>query len=555
MASGDGEARGSDARHKGLETAHLLARIRLIRRVLDVGKMRVDTLEIDAGRLLQSREKSIELPGVDPMAMGAGLEFEVHARAPAAGAGQAIETLERRTGEKRQAQIRRQRGFEARERHVAEHQNVGAMTGSAQHERLFEAMHAERVSLASSGQRGDALQAVTIGVGLDHHCQFDIRAEKPTKKTQVFAVGVAIDLDPGVAAGRGRWRFRRRSSRDGDALRMRGRRGRELRDESIGGRVRACGVRACEVRAAEDAPGSDRLGAQYAGPMDRFPAASSLDLSVLALDGDHACQRPDPVTVEEPIEIRVAYGPAHARRLEAVAVTMRTPGDDRALAAGFLASEGVIQHADQLESIEIVPPELGGAPSNRVVATLGTDVAFDPVKHQRNVYAASSCGICGRSSIERIQAIASGPPRGDFCLSRRILLDLPAELIARQEGFARTGGVHAAGLFAPDGELLDLREDIGRHNAVDKVLGRRLIHRALPVSDTILMVSGRAGFELVHKALVDGVPMLAAVGAPSSLAVSLARSVGMTLVGFLRGRRFNLYTGAARVDTAGTGRC
>jgi FdhD protein len=228
---------------------------------------------------------------------------------------------------------------------------------------------------------------------------------------------------------------------------------------------------------------------------------------------------------------------------------MRTPGDDANLAAGFLLSEGVVSAAGDIESIEIAPPDTSEQPSNRVVATLSPRVTFDPESLRRDVYAASSCGICGRASIDRIRNIASAVPQGSFLLPRTTLLRLPAVLRAKQSDFARTGGVHAAGLFMPDGTLLDLREDVGRHNAVDKVLGRRLLRDELPATGTILVVSGRAGFELVHKAVVAGVPMLAAVGAPSSLAVSLAKTFGLTLVGFLRGERFNLYTGAERIDT------
>lgn len=279
------------------------------------------------------------------------------------------------------------------------------------------------------------------------------------------------------------------------------------------------------------------------------PSDGVLALPVLALDGDQARHVRDHVTVEEPLEMRVAAGGDDARRLHTLAVTMRTPGDDALLAAGFLLSEGVVRDAADIESIDVVPADTAGQPSNRVVATLSPRVPFDPDALRRDVYAASSCGICGRASIDRIRALASAPPRGRFVLPRATLLELPATLRAAQSDFARTGGVHAAGLFQRDGTLLDLREDVGRHNAVDKVLGHRLRRGELPADDTILVVSGRAGFELVHKAVVAGVPMLAAVGAPSSLAVSLAKTFGLTLVGFLRGERFNLYTSAERIDT------
>ncbi len=291
-----------------------------------------------------------------------------------------------------------------------------------------------------------------------------------------------------------------------------------------------------------------RATTRYAQGMD--PSSDGvLALPVLALEGDQARHVRDHVTVEEPLEMRVAAGADDARRLHTLAVTMRTPGDDPHLAAGFLLSEGVVKNADDIESIDVVPADPTGQPSNRVVATLSPRVHFDPDALRRDVYAASSCGICGRASIDRIRAIASEPPQGRFVLPRATLLALPESLRAAQSDFARTGGVHAAGLFQPDGTMIDLREDVGRHNAVDKVLGRRFRRGELPSSETVLVVSGRAGFELVHKAVVAGVPMLAAVGAPSTLAVSLAKTFGLTLVGFLRDQRFNLYTGAERVDT------
>lgn len=275
----------------------------------------------------------------------------------------------------------------------------------------------------------------------------------------------------------------------------------------------------------------------------------SIILPTLALGRGDAQHKRDTVAVEEPLEIRVAAGAEGHRRIHPLAVTMRTPGDDELLALGFLLAEGIVRVPADVESISAEAFDAAGRPTNRVTVSLAPSVAFDPREFQRSVYTGSSCGICGSTSIERVTAIARQPPQGRFCIARPLLCSLPDQLLAAQDGFASTGGVHAAGLFSPAGEMLDLREDIGRHNAVDKVVGERFRQAALPASDSLLLVSGRAGFELVHKAAVAGIPMLAAVGAPSSLAVSLAKSLGMTLVGFLRGDRCNVYCGASRVDT------
>ena len=280
---------------------------------------------------------------------------------------------------------------------------------------------------------------------------------------------------------------------------------------------------------------------------------AAVRLPTLALERSRIRHREDSVAVEEPLEIRVAAGEESRRRIDPLAVTMRTPGDDAGLALGFLLAEGVITGRSDVEDVTIDPATAAGWPSNRVTVSLTPGVAFDPERFRRNVYAGSSCGICGSASVERVMTIARRPPVGTFRVARATLAALPAQLRAGQEGFSRTGGVHAAGLFTPAGKLLDVREDIGRHNAVDKVVGHRLLGDALPASDTLLLVSGRAGFELVHKASVAGIPLLAAVGAPSSLAIALAKQAGMTLVGFLRDQRCNVYCGADRVETAGPG--
>ncbi len=277
------------------------------------------------------------------------------------------------------------------------------------------------------------------------------------------------------------------------------------------------------------------------------PSPESALRSVLTVDGDDVTRRDDHVATESPVEIRVASG----GRQHAIAITMRTPGRDEDLAAGFLLTEGVIPDHHPIERVDgstrAEETSATDETSNVGCVTLREDHPFDPEQFRRNVYTGSSCGICGRASIDRVTVACAGPPVGDSRLRPATLHGLPVSLRDAQNVFARTGGLHAAGLFEPDGTLGLLREDVGRHNAVDKVIGARLRAGTLPASDTVLVVSGRASYELVQKALVAGIPTLAAVGAPSSLAVDLARRFGLTLIGFLRDGRFNLYTGPQRV--------
>ncbi|NYE96362.1 FdhD protein [Psychromicrobium silvestre] len=265
----------------------------------------------------------------------------------------------------------------------------------------------------------------------------------------------------------------------------------------------------------------------------------------LTLDGGastvRSSEREDVLAAEEPLEIRIGEDP--------FSVTMRTPGDDFDLVAGFLVSEGVIGAADELISLRFCAgeDEDGRQTFNVVQAQLRPDVSV-PDLH-RHVYTTSSCGICGTASIEAIRKSSRFAPADDpLRLSARALAELPERLRAGQKLFSKTGGVHAAGLFTAQGELLCLREDVGRHNAVDKVVGWALREHKLPLSGTVLQVSGRASFELVQKAAMAGIPMLAAVSASSSLAVELAKQLGLTLVGFSRGTSLNVYTGSERVE-------
>jgi FdhD protein len=244
----------------------------------------------------------------------------------------------------------------------------------------------------------------------------------------------------------------------------------------------------------------------------------------------------DSLAAEEPLEIRIGNTP--------ITVTMRTPGHDLELAAGFLLTEGIIQTAAQIAAIRIL--ETAGTSKENIVEATLDNSSFEPEDLQRNFFAASSCGICGKASIEAVRVRGLSRLEGDFWIDPEVLCSLPDKLREEQAVFTRTGGLHAAALFDGSGNLLAVREDIGRHNAVDKVVGWALRSGRLPLSQNVMMVSGRGGFEIVQKTLAAGIPLLASVSAPSSLAVKLARELGLTLVGFLRGRRFVVYSGQSR---------
>lgn len=253
----------------------------------------------------------------------------------------------------------------------------------------------------------------------------------------------------------------------------------------------------------------------------------------------------DELSVEEPLEIRLAAHSADSAPTS-IAVTMRTPGDDVDLAAGFLFTEGIIDGTGDIEGITRTG-------RNAVEAKLRPGLTPDPARLDRHSFVSSSCGACGKRSIAAVRVasrhpIVAGVPR----LSPDTIHRLPQALRAGQSAFARTGGIHASGLFDADGRLLALREDVGRHNALDKLIGSELLADRIPLSCGIVLVSGRVSFELVQKAAIAGVPVLGAVGAPSSLAVDLARESGMTLLGFVRDARFNVYSDFGRIDPAGT---
>ncbi len=258
-------------------------------------------------------------------------------------------------------------------------------------------------------------------------------------------------------------------------------------------------------------------------------------------------RKKDTLAVEEPLEIRVSWKATERRRVEPVAITMRTPGDDFELVAGFLHGEGIVSTADDLQELTYCRGD-EDQEYNIVEARLRAGVSFDADSMRRNVFTSSSCGICGKASIEAVQATGCSMLPGGFVVPGALLCDLPDRLLEGQGVFERTGGLHAAGLFQADGSLDVLREDVGRHNAVDKVLGHALLARVLPAHHQVLLVSGRASFEIVQKALMAQVPVLVAVGAPSSLAVDLASRFRQTLVGFARNGGFNVYCGAERIS-------
>jgi len=254
----------------------------------------------------------------------------------------------------------------------------------------------------------------------------------------------------------------------------------------------------------------------------------------------------DSLAVEEPLEIRVGWSDGGLARVEALAVTMRTPGDDFQLAAGFLHGEGLLAtHADVAEITYCTGPD--EQEYNVVEVRLAPGRSFDLEALRRNVYTSSSCGVCGKASLDAVGAIGCEMLTGEAGVESGWIVGLPDRLREGQSAFARTGGLHATGFFEVGGDLRYLKEDVGRHNAMDKVVGEALLQGGLPASRGVLVVSGRASFELVQKAVAAGVPILVAVGAPSSLAVDLARRFGQTLVGFARHGGFNVYTGRERV--------
>ncbi len=275
------------------------------------------------------------------------------------------------------------------------------------------------------------------------------------------------------------------------------------------------------------------------------------------LDPSKVMDVEDSVAIESPLEIRIVFGTAGDRKDRSLSITMRTPGDDYQLAAGFLLSEGIIESGDEIDSFEFCGTVgTGETISNQLRVNLSPAVGIDMSKLQRHFYTTSSCGVCGKAALDAVEAQNVLPIESALTVAPALIRSLPDQLRQRQDVFGSTGGLHAAGLFDARSNLLDLREDVGRHNAVDKLIGHQLLVKAetargaAVMNASILVVSGRASFELVQKALIARIPVMVAVGAPSSLAVELAARFGLTLVGFNTGEKFNVYSKPDRIAAA-----
>lgn len=269
------------------------------------------------------------------------------------------------------------------------------------------------------------------------------------------------------------------------------------------------------------------------------------NISIQRISAGSIADTNDKVAVEEPLEILLEYSTSTGRMLKNIAVTMRTPGHDAELAAGFLFTEGVIKNAAHIASIR-----QSAGDENRVTIILQENIIPILTNTARNFYSTSSCGICGKASIDAIQIVSQYNAADAICIPAALLYPLQDELKKQQKVFEDTGGIHASALFELDGDFMMMREDVGRHNALDKLIGAALLNKQLPLNNCILLLSGRASFELVQKAVMAGIKIVAAVGAPSSLAVDMAKESGVTLIGFLKDSRFNIYSGKGRISLA-----
>jgi len=276
---------------------------------------------------------------------------------------------------------------------------------------------------------------------------------------------------------------------------------------------------------------------------------SSLAVDINRVDGEKNLAKSDTVAVEEPLEIQLSSLTATGSAARSISITMRTPGDDAELALGFLLTEGIIQSAEQVVAVTRHGEAAADSGLQNIIRVeLRPDVEIDLASLERHFYTTSSCGVCGKASLEalRVDGQHSLAAHGQQ-FSREVIISMPDRVMAQQRVFATTGGLHAAAIFDSQGEITVVKEDVGRHNATDKVIGALLQSGRLPANAFGLLVSGRASFELMQKALVAGIPLLAAVGAPSSLAVQTAKEFDMTLIGFLRDGKFNIYAGADRI--------
>jgi FdhD protein len=276
---------------------------------------------------------------------------------------------------------------------------------------------------------------------------------------------------------------------------------------------------------------------------------SSLAVTVDKVSKSAAVSASDWVAVEEPLEIRLGYSTPSGHTASSVSITMRTPGNDADLALGFLYTESIIHSPDDVTSVEHCGPAAPDTGNHNIVrVNLAPHVAVDLGRLQRHFYTTSSCGVCGKSSLDALRITGAEPMKSGPALFRKdTLISMPDALRAHQETFEQTGGLHAAAAFNSQGEILVVHEDVGRHNAVDKVIGALLMQNSLPANELGLIVSARASFELMQKTLIAGFPLLAAVSAPSSLAVQLAQEFNVSLVGFLRGETYNIYSAGDRI--------
>lgn len=280
-----------------------------------------------------------------------------------------------------------------------------------------------------------------------------------------------------------------------------------------------------------------------------MPAPAVAHARIKKINAAETVQADDLLAAEEPLEIRIGYGPQDDRKQKSISVTMRTPGHDFELALGFLHNEGMIRYRDDIAQIRYCT-EANTIENKENIVRVELKAHVDPEldKLERHFYTTSSCGVCGKASIEAIQTVCTlAPETTPLRVAKDVILALPQQLRAQQNVFAYTGGLHASALFDADGNMVLLREDVGRHNALDKLTGAALGAGMLPLEKYVLLLSGRASFELIQKAAMSGIRLVAAVGAPSSLAVQAAREFGITLVGFLRESRFNIYSFEERI--------
>ncbi len=277
------------------------------------------------------------------------------------------------------------------------------------------------------------------------------------------------------------------------------------------------------------------------------PAGHVVEHHVSRLKLGQRTEAEDVLAAEEPLEVRLLWQEHGETVRKNIAITMRTPGDDFELAAGFLHGEGIIHSLNDVADISYCTDEAEDQAFNIVSVTLSPGVVFDVSRIERNFYTTSSCGVCGKAALEAIEIQGCDALPAGYTVESDVICHLPESLRAAQSVFDRTGGLHAAGLFHRDGTLISLREDVGRHNALDKLIGQQLTDGKTPLDDRVLMLSGRASFELLQKALAARISVVAAVGAPSSLAVQLAESFNITLCGFVRADGFNVYCGGERV--------